>query len=279
MLMTSCLKEAPPEPEVVARVGDRALTVSEVNAWEASLGQAEVPQEVRSEFIRRWVEDEILYKAALERNLNSDPWIVQTIDELSRTLMVNHLFELESAKLTTPTIGEIREYFQANSAEFVWSADHFVIEYWSSADQTGMNQRRSNLLRGNNSAIWSGDLGALDNSRISLDGPESTTPEIWKVVIAMKIGETSKVLFLNDRYWVFKLIEKFEPGELKGLENVQDEIRDRLMNGLRQELRDNLVKSLVDEYLKAGKLQWSEFAPVVTVMETTDTISKESKDE
>jgi len=279
MLLVSCLKEDPPEPEVVAKVDDRALTVSEVNAWEASLGQAEVPQEVRSEFIRRWVEEEILYKAAIERKLDDDPWIVQTIDELSRTLMVNRLLELEAIKLTTPTAGEIRDYFQAHSAEFVWSSKHHFIEYWSSADKKGMNRLRSNLLRGNNSGIWGGDIGALDNSRISLDGQESTTPQIWKVVNSMKVGETSRVLYLNERYWVFKLIERFEPGELKGLENVQEEIRDRLMNRLRQELRDNFVKTLVDGYLKTGKLQWSEFVPVVTVLETTDSISENSLDE
>ncbi len=269
-LSSGCLKEEPPEPEVIAKVGDRILTASEISTWEISLNQPEVPQEVRSEFIRRWVEEEILYQAAVERKFDSDPWVVQRIDELSRTLAVTRMLELETNKLTSPSISEVKEYFQEHSSEFVWSHVHLVIDYWSSDNRNGMDRLRSNLLRGNNTSIWSGDIGTLDNARISLDGPESTTPEIWNVIHSMKIGATSQVHSLNDRLWVFKLIERYEPGEPKGFDNVQDEIKARLMDNLRHQQRDNLIRSLVDEYQQAERLQWSNYSSVITVMDTTN---------
>ena len=257
LLLASCAKEKPTLVEVVARVGDRVLTSGEVAAWEASLGQREAPQEVRSAFIRRWVEEELLYQEALERELIKDPWVQQRLDELSRTILVARLLELECRTLPQPSPGAVQSYFQSHATDFIWPQMHLLVEYWCSDDHTGMNELRSNLLRGQQTGLWQGRVSNLETGRIALDGSESADPQIWRIVSSLKPGQVSQVAQVNDGCWVFKLVDQREAGELKGFDDVQDDIVTRLMEEARKHQREEVIRSLVEKYRRSGRLHWS----------------------
>lgn len=271
LLLTGCSKEERWEPEVVARIGDQKLTSSEVTAWEASLRQAEIPQEVRSAFIHHWVEEELLYQTALERDLTEDPWVTQRIDELTRSLLTSRLLELEYLKIKQPSTTAITTYFQQHSSEFTWPHVHLDVDYWRSQERRAMERLRSNIQRGRQVGIWTGQSGSLESGRIELDGPGSTDPEVWSIVSHMKIGQVSQVRFLNDEYWVFKLIDRREAGEPQGLDDVHDEIMMRLMEQARRQLRDELIRKLIEENRRSGRLYWSTQP---RQMQTMDTLSK-----
>ncbi|MDP8238033.1 MAG: peptidylprolyl isomerase [Candidatus Hatepunaea meridiana] len=273
LLITGCAREEIWEPEVVARVGDRKLMASEITAWEASLRQANVSQEVRSAFIRNWVEKELLYRAALDGGFAKDAWVMQRLDEITRTLLVSRLLEIEYQKLTTPVPSAIHTYFQQNSHEFIWSHLHLSVDFWRSNDRKGLERLRSNLQRGRQAGIWTGNAGSLENGRITLDGPESASPEVWKVVLRLPLGQVSKVININDDYWVFKLIDRREAGEPQGLDDVRDEIVLRLMEEARKNIKEELVRELVNEYHHKGRLQWSS-QPRSTVTSAESTIKE-----
>ena len=257
-LITGCSREEVWEPEVVARVGNRTLTASEIATWEVSLRQLDIPQEVRSAFIRHWVEDELLFQASLELGLDEDPWVAQRLDEIKRSLLVSRLLEKEYRKITTVSPGLVHSYFKEHAGEFVWSHLHLVVDYWRSTDRKGMDRLRSNLQRGRQAGIWSGKVGDLESGRISLDGPESTAPEVWKVVSRMVVGQVSRVLHLNEDYWAFKLIDRREAGEPQGIDDVHDEIVQRLLEEARRTVKDELIRELIEEYRRSGKLQWAK---------------------
>jgi len=257
IFMIGCGREEAWEPGIVARVGDRKLTTSEVIAWEASLRQAEVPQELRSVFVRHWVEEELLYQAALEQGLMTDAWMAQRLDEITRSLLVSRLLETEYRKITPPAPSAVKAYFQKNSSEFVWPCLHLDVEYWKSDERIGMEGLRSNIQRGRRAGIWMGKAGSLENGHIELNGEGSTDPDVWRVVKCLVSGQVSQVLLVNDNYWVFKLIDRREPGEPQGYDDARDEIVLRLTEKTRRNVRDELVRKLVDEYHREGKLFWS----------------------
>ena len=257
LLLTGCAREVEWEPEIIARVGERTLTASEVDAWEASLRQPEVSQEARSTYIRHWVEEELLYQEAVGQGILKDAWVLQRLDEIKRQLLVSRMLEHECSELNMPSPQIVEAYFKQNSNEFVWSCLHLIVEYWRSADHKGIEQLRSNVQRGRQTGIWTGKAGSLDHGRITLDGPGSAAPEVWSVVSRMSPGQVSPVRLVNDEYWVFKLIDRREQGEQQGIEDVRDEIVMRLMEEARSDVRNELVRNLVDKYRHSGELYWS----------------------
>lgn len=268
LCLSGCMREESFSPEVVARVDERVLTAGEIAVWEASLGQVEVPQEVRLEYIQRWVEKELIFKAATDNGLEDDPWVVQQLEDVKRSLIVSRFLEIKSRKIPMPSPNEIKRYFQEHVDEFVWSNLHLVVEYWYSNEKAGMDRLRANLVRGNQTGLWSGTAGSLENDRIALDGKNSADPAIWKVVAILKVGQVSQVIFINDNYWVFKLIDRREVGETKGIDDVQDDIVARLLNNSRQKTRDDLVHELIESFRREGRLTWSNPPSTVSVTDT-----------
>ncbi len=274
LFLSGCIQEEPGRPEIVAKVGDRVLTSGEVAAWEVSLPQHEVPQEVRSSFIRRWVEEELLYQEALERGLDKDPWVQQRLDELSRTLLIARLIEVECRELPKPSPSAVKNYFQNRSADFVWPQLHLVVEYWCSEDRSGMFRLRSNLLRGQQTGLWQGRVSNLETGRIALDGPDSADPQVWRTVVSLKSGQVSQVSRINDAYWVFKLVDRREAGELQGFDDVRDVIVARLTEETRRHYREDVIRSLIDKYRRTGRLQWSVQTVTINVTDSTKDITE-----
>ena len=253
-------------------MGNRTLTESEIVAWEASLRQTDVSQEIRSTFIRHWVEEELLYQAAEDLGLMDDAWVAQRLDEISRTLLISRMLDLEYGKIKPPSAVAIQKYFQQNSSEFTWPHLHLVVDYWRSEDRRSLEQLRSNLVRGRQAGIWSGKAGTLENGRITLDGVDSSIPEVWNVTSRLSTGEVSRVMQINKDNWIFKLIDRREIGEPQGLDDVQEEIMQRLMEETRHNVKDEFIRRLVDEFRRSGQLQWSsQPRPAVSKPESIET--------
>ncbi|MCF7811187.1 hypothetical protein K9N50_09395, partial [bacterium] len=257
LVFCGCAREEVWEPEVVARVGDRTLTASEVTAWEVSLQQPDISKDVRSAFIRHWVEEELLYRAARDRKLGEDAWVLERLDELEHSLLISRLLELEYRNIQQPSTNAVNTYFQQRSKEFMWAQVHLDIEYWRSAEEQPMNHLRSNIQRGRQAGIWTGQVSGLSTGRIQVDGPDSVAPEVWQIVSRMKIGSVSQVFRLNDEYWFFKLLDRREAGDQQGVDDVHDEIVIRLIEDTRRQIRDDLVRKLINEYRNSGQLYWS----------------------
>jgi hypothetical protein len=268
-----CTREEVWEPEVVARVGDRTLTASEVTAWEVSLRQPDISKDVRTAFIRHWVEEELLYRAALDRKLSDDAWVSKRMDELEHSLLISRLLELEYRNIQQPSSNAVNTYFQQHSKEFTWVQVHLEIEYWRSSEQQPLILLRSNIQRGRQASIWTGQAGGLNTGRIEIDGQDSASPEVWQIVSQMKVGSVSQVLYLNNEYWFFKLLDRRETGDQQGVDNVHDEVVMRLIEDTRRQIRDDLVRKLINDYRNSGLLYWSTQPRQINVM--SDSISNE----
>lgn len=261
-LVTGCAKEPTVSSGVVARVGDAVLYQDDLAAWEASMREGPVSEEARAAFVRRWVEDELLYQEALSRDLLSDPWVTDRVAELTRRMAVARLLELEAQGVRQPSQDALQAYFQAHSPEFTWPHLHLVAEYWSSPNQLALSQLRSNLISGRPPGIWAGSSGELESGTLTLDGPGSAAPEVWRVLEGMGAGEVSQPIRLSDRYWVFKLKERRKPGSMQTLEDVRDDIAARLIYEEMEKRRAELIARLADEYRRSGRLVWTTAAEI-----------------
>ena len=224
LLFSGCIFDKQPIGEVVAKVNDEVLSTVDVEAWEAALGEVSVPVETRRSFIRNWVEEELLFQEALSQNLMEDPWVVERLHRIKRTLLISRFMESEAFTQPQPSAQSIKTYYQEHSAEFVWPVIHLDVEYWRSNTSEGMGQLRKDLMKSKKDIIWTGPAGDMVHDLVSIDGLGTTDPKIWKVVSALKVDGYSGVLKIDETYWIFKLINRKDAGEQKGIEEVQQEI-------------------------------------------------------
>ena len=253
-IIAGCARQPEVASPVVARVGDRTLTEGQLLAWEASLGGQSLSGETRSAYIRRWVEDEMLYQAAVEKGLLQDVWVAEKRDELLRRLLTARMMEMEFKQIPQPAAGELAEYYREHSAEFVWAQLHLVVEYWRSETVAGMEALRSNLGRGREDWIWTGAAGELETGRLVLEGSGSASPDLWKICAALRVGQVTPVTRLNDAFWIFKLVERHETGTVQELEEAGGEITQRLMEAARDKRKNTLIRRLTDQFSQQGRL-------------------------
>ncbi len=269
ILITGCMTEDIPPENIVARVMDVTLSTSEVSAWEASLAHPP-SQEARTNYIRHWVDEELLYQEAVKNDLLNDPWVAERVDDLVRSLAIARYLEKDIKNMSRPTPTHVKEYYQQHSNEFVWENVHLVVNYWRCETPGGMDKLRSNLLRGNNNSIWTGTPGGLDHNRISINGKDGTDPQLWKVVSRLKVGQVSSVKRILSAYWILKLDDRFEKGDPKSIDEVQEEISARLMEESIRNRKETIIQKLIDEYSRDGRLQWTDISLPVTITDTLD---------
>ncbi len=270
LLFSGCIFDKQPIGEVVAKVNDEVLSTVDVEAWEAALGEVSVPVETRRSFIRNWVEEELLFQEALSQNLMEDPWVVERLHRIKRTLLISRFMESEAFTQPQPSAQSIKTYYQEHSAEFVWPVIHLDVEYWRSNTSEGMGQLRKDLMKSKKDIIWTGPAGDMVHDLVSIDGLGTTDPKIWKVVSALKVDGYSGVLKIDETYWIFKLINRKEAGEQKGIEEEQPEISAILHEADRVSQRDELIQNLIKEYREDGRLMWAEAASTISVIDTLE---------
>ncbi len=259
--LTGCIHEEQSAEDVIARVNSRILTATDVAAWEASLGMANVPNvpnDLRLSYIRHWVEKELLFEEAIKRELMNDPWVAEKIEKTTRALLTSRLLEYEWNKLPPLSPADVRAYYQEHSSEFVWYHEHLGVQYWKSPEAKPMNTLRENFFRGNRDAIWTGNANSLEQGKLSLEDNKRTDPKLWRSISRLKEGQVSQVIHYSNDSWIFILNDRSQPGERKELTIVRDEITARLSEERRQKHREGLIRSLVIEYRRDGRLIWSD---------------------
>jgi len=260
LLLAGCSSKEQSSGEIVARVRDQVLTAGDLDAWELTVSQKESNPNLRGEFVRHWVEQELLYQEALTRRMEEDPWVIQRLGELKRDLMVARMMEIEDGNISSPTQDQITRYYKDHQNEYVWSKVHYTLEYWCASDFYGLDRVRANLIKGKVPGIYGGS-GQMENGRLSIEGSEDTTPEIWRVISDMNNGEISKVINSQKKFWIFRMLQRTQPGSPKDILDVEEDIKGRLIEVQRHINREDLVRTLVDDYRSSGRLEWNTNIP------------------
>lgn len=257
LLSFGCVGRTVEDGRMVAKVKDRVLTAAEVDGWISSQGGA-LPVDQRSAYIRQWVEEEVLYQAAIDKGILHDPWVSKRLDELTRKLTVARFIELESSGLNAVDESQLRDYFNLHRNEFVWPDIHLVVDYWHSSERRPMERLREQVVRGAVQPTWTGGFNTLQSGHIAIDGEKDAEPGIWKIISSMRVGQVSSLEKIQDEWWIFRLTERREPGEMQSFDDVRNELNARLMEIKRNEWRETLIRELTDKYRRSGELIWNE---------------------
>lgn len=105
--------EASKNSQVVAKVNGDEITIHQVNFALSHMGQMKEAEakEAGKEALKALVDQELLFKKAIEAKLDRDPKITQAIEAAKRQILSQSYLEKQIQGLSKPAPTEVREYY------------------------------------------------------------------------------------------------------------------------------------------------------------------------
>lgn len=255
-ILTAGCEQQDSKKEYLARVGDAYLTHDAMETLVDSTTRAS--ETLTREYVRRWVNDELLYQEARRQGLENTELFRQRLAEARRQLAVEALLQKEVYG-TAASIPEdtLRAYFQLHHAEFPLQHDVVRINLAVFNARDKANAFRAKILSG---MTWQAALRlTLDDSATSrallthteqqyFNQQTLVPPELWRVAISLLPHEISFPVRSEETYVVIQLLTSLTRGEIAPFDMVQDEIRQRLLIEQRRQHYANLLARLQSQY-------------------------------
>jgi hypothetical protein len=230
-------------------IGNVAASVNDVFFTETMLKKAVAtnPDIRANEHINAWINNELLYQAAVGMDVPLDIKLKSTINKISRSLTIKTYIDLLCSGSLKITNQEIKEYYNKNKEQFfryklAAKINHFIISDKKEATKIKSvlakhknGKKRDDLII--NNRVFSGVVteGALNNALDKLIFSKRKKKNI--------IGP----LYLKNKFHLIEILETFPRGSPLGLDLVHDEIYQRLINKKLASKKDEVLDSLRNE--------------------------------
>jgi parvulin-like peptidyl-prolyl isomerase len=241
ILLVSCGTKQPADDQIVAQVGNSYLTKTNLN--KIILDHGNNPT-LKNALINQWVESELLYQAALRKGMDHDAKLNDILHEYYRQLLGNAF--LESTRFPTITISNdsIRSFYLKNKANFIRPKDsakiyHFIVETREQAEEI------KNKLRRPSRSFDRKELYVDHNADLSTVYKNSLLKDLNNAIFNSR-GSNAVVGPVRTKfgYHVIEIVSRAKKGSQIDLDEVYDEIRQRLLNEYYSERTFFIIDSL-----------------------------------
>jgi len=243
----------------IVRVGDVALTGEDLDKLIPEEERVPPTIEEKKQFVRRWVDTEVLYQEALRRGLKNDRRVQARLEDLEEQFLADYLVFTELEKRASVSEEEIEAYFAAHEREYMneYRVSHILVNTLEEARQIQRLLKKKDFAwvadhySVDPVAKRGGDLGYLTKGNM--------IPELEEVVFDMKPGDMTGIVKSDFGYHIFKLVDVREALVAVGL----DDVREQIMNTLLVERRKKAYETLLDSLKASASITYrdKEFAP------------------
>ncbi len=230
-VLTAC-EEKKVSPNIVAKVDNKVLTESELKK---DLSETINKKKFREEFIRRWIESEVMFLEASKQKLLTDSNYKRIIEkskiELAAALLEQNFFEKNKINYT---INDLKRFFlkrkndyRLNDAAYLLNAAEFNNEddavnfRFLSMDSNWRNAFK--IYNSNKSLIKKADNKLLFGYQVQ-------PKKLLRVVKSLDIGETSIVFQTEpNKFAVVQLLKKLKRNEVPPFNFVKNQVKERYL--------------------------------------------------
>jgi hypothetical protein len=256
-LLLGCEKEETPS-SYVARVGDHYLTEETLNRRLSGMGPVPDSTEARQQVIQQWVDETLLYREALRRNLTQAPEVQRLLKERRRSTLVsaltNRIYEDIEQE---PSEEQIRTYFERHQEQLTLREPYVRVRHLATASEDSAQAVRRELTAAREATI---DSIWTRLSRRYADMPErarqlsdrflpegrlfAQLPYVQDELSVLREGEVAPVIEDNNQYHVLQLVRRIPQGADPELQWMEGEIRRRLRIRHRKQMYAREVQRL-----------------------------------
>ncbi len=235
--------------EVIARVENSVLTSRELDRRIIWKGFGD---EQKRKYIENWINRELLYKEALQQNLDKTPDLELEIEQVKKEFLINRLVDKIFAEKIKITDQEIESYYNKNQNLFKVSDDerwvlHVLTDSRSKArealQEINAGKDFKDVVSKYSNGIFkntSGDLGYIKR--------EDVINEIARIIFALDKDEVSGIIHSQYGYHIMKIIDIQNKGDIEELDQVRNEIIQRLRISKEKALYYDLLTELQNKY-------------------------------
>jgi hypothetical protein len=261
LLTVACHRKPSIPADVVARVGDRMLTLADFKRYlERNTGTdlAQLTPEVSSAMMDQYVEEVVLSEYAashgvevpaeqIATSVRNDPGstVIEKRDEMRRQKLISDI----AAEVTDPADQQIREYYDLHQADFK-SGEELHVRQILVHDEALAGDIRDKLRKGSTfeelstayslapNAKKGGDIGYISRGEL---------PKMFEdVIFSLQPGGVSDVIRTDASFHIFKVDERRPPGKID-LQTAAPVIRQRLReDAIRERMAQLVSKSRSD---------------------------------
>jgi len=235
----------------IIKVNDAILTEEEINT---ALSENRNNSLYREEYIRNWIETEILFQLASKDGILEDKSFTKLIDknkkELAASFFLNKLFNEQKFE---PTEDELKKYYESNKEEFKLADDAFIInEIHFSIFEKAIQFRKKLLESGWNSSnnYFLKETSVVGKSEQKLTYRYQTQPEsLIRMLKNLNPGEVSAVIETQPNIFaVVQLLKKYYKDEIPAFELTRSEIKEKLTVIKKKDFLEKYIDKLISDH-------------------------------
>ncbi len=247
ILTIRCGQNTQPPEDMVAQVNDHYLIKEQLQYRLPDGLDKETALVLQKDIISKWVENEVLYQAALQEGFKLSPKEEFFIREYGKSLLVQRYLNARLDKEYSVSRQDMEEYYQKHRNEFVRQEDevhlvHLFVEHrdkviFKEIDKT---DDLSALIKHyyfdekSTKEQPNGDLGYV---------PLNILPDNFiRTLKRMKTGAVSKPIKTKDGYHFLQLLDMEKKGTIRELDIVKNQIIFRMKRERREKERERLLK-------------------------------------
>lgn len=236
-------------PDWLVRVGASGLTEQGLDEILPAEFRALLSGAEKREYLDRWAETELLYQAALDRNLDADPQLLARLYQQEREFLANQVLQRVLAERVIVTEDEVSAFYtehldqyasEYRYREIIVSTSEEAEELQASLTDGSLSFRRAAEKHSlSASARGGGDMGWL--------GFSSLLPQVAERLAAMDKSDVSPPFETAWGWSLIQLTDKRKSRQALDLNEVRDEIirqltmerRRRVYAGFMAELKES----------------------------------------
>jgi len=238
IFVISCYKDSNKEVEssVYARVGPIELTQEELVLFYKKTSDSRT----LNSSIKNWIDETLLFSEAMKNGFENDVVLQEKRDSYYRKLIITSFIESVIASKVSVSNGDVRLYYKRNKGEFTRVLDEVKIEQYivkskkvASRLVTSFNSKK-NI-----------DLSKFDIELVKTETVQRGTfgKNIDDMLFVKRKGVVGPVVLGKD-ISVLKVLSINKQGSIKGLNDVYDEIYQRVYKIKSIEAQESLLDSL-----------------------------------
>ncbi|MBN1638720.1 MAG: peptidyl-prolyl cis-trans isomerase [Ignavibacteriales bacterium] len=250
-LFLGCDDKPKEEDKIIARVDEQVLDETELNDI---MIEKRYEKKFREEYVRQWIERELLYREALKQNILENKEFQRILDitkkEIANSFFLEKYFRetnLEAKEL------ELKEYFEKYKLDFAFNDEIYVLNIVQFVEEDiAINYRNTFIDKGwdkFNKQIANDTSIYFKGENIFISSFQIQPIELLNAVKALNPGEVSIVVESEPKiFTIVQLVQFYDKGKLPDYSLVSSQVEDRFKAEKKQKLYKELIENLYLKY-------------------------------
>lgn len=230
--LTTCSKSTQ-QKNAVAQVGNSVLTLNQLQGSFPQEYKHLIKKEQYLDYVKRWMDEEILYHHALEKKIDLNSEVADQIYALKKKIIVEHFLAQEFSDVNyKPEEVAVEQYFESHQDNFFRTEPEVRLQQLR-VENTKMAWNIHKQIKGDN--FWSlvQEYSELPTPEFARDIPFKKRGELNScfsdLAFQIRVMGISSPRKCNDGVYLVRVTEKKIPGTLKELSDVKEEIHNVLV--------------------------------------------------